>query len=192
VIVNPLLSPKADAIAAELVKSQRRQDAAGIAAVSEPLPGPSLQAFMPDSIEVAMAGGNTAEVRPLYDCDLEWLAKAEHPLHTIMQSRDSKEVFRPSGVPAWQICWLLTRDVEAADDYLLANGVAAMTAQARREFGRLQSRDLVALCSACVTQLENYWAPTLKYEPAAMEDEQRANPPSQGPSSGPQLTGSDG
>ena len=140
------------------------EDNAGLRAASDPLPGPLKDVFKtPDSIDVA----GHYQVRAFYDFDMEVLVQLDHPLHKMMMAgqagTETEAEYTPRGMPAWELCWLMTTPVREVDKVLVESGVAGLRAKAKEEFSCLQMGGLMAVSEACIRQIRAYWAPVLGY-----------------------------
>lgn len=122
-----------------------------------PYPGPTAAAFSPcQDIEVE---GLT--VRPFYDMDFEVLQMCGHPMAMDSQLffanlKDAK-ITDLRGQDAWVVCWLLTTDVDSADE-LACQGKDAVIKAARKAFGRKQLGELFKVQSACIEQFARYFS----------------------------------
>lgn len=155
---------------AETMARHAVEDAAGRRAAAEPLPGPLHDAF---AIQPDIAVG-PYKVRPFYDIDFEYLSLLDHPLYKMISGSDHD--FVPRGPHAWELCWIMTRDVDVSEEIIKKLGVAALKDAARKEFGRMRLPALSDINAAIVKQLTIYWSPVIAYGAPAQEGEQEPNP----------------
>lgn len=158
----------------ELVEKARREDAAASQALSEPNPGVLRDVF---AVQPDIPVGKY-RVRPFYDRDHEFLAALNHPLEDMvksaMQGKDSAVDFLPTGAPAWQLCWIMTRPVKEVSKFVRERGLDALRESAADEFGECQLGALAAICLAVTRQMSTYIRSVVAYGPAAGPEEEGA------------------
>lgn len=185
----------------ELRESARRmavENAAGRAALAEPLPGHLADVFAVAPNE--RVGKWT--VRPMVDMDIEVLRLLEHPLFVIMKNvmagteQPGADEDPPRGPEAWELCYLLTRDVDEVERIVGDKGLEAFRDGARREFGRLRMYGLAEVLKAVFRQVNVYWSPVVGHEPAGPGDDGKEVAPEPGgapfASQAPPSTGTGG
>lgn len=128
-------------------------------AAATPLPGPMAEAFALDQDIVV----GQYRVRAFVDIDFEFLAALHHPLDAmfkdVMEGRVDAEGLPPSqmlptGAAAWQAYWIMTRSVDEVEEMLSKpGGDKELTAAAKKEFGRYQTKHLVQLYKAVLEQI---------------------------------------
>lgn len=169
-----------DPLVQQVVQKYKAENLAALAAMADPLPGPLKDAFAADL--TVKAGGYT--LRPFVDADFEMLAALGHPLQKLMETAmaDGKEpeLPLPRGPQAWQAIWLLTTDIDEAED-AFKNGVEHVKDLARAKFSRKGIHELAQLYMAVVKQLSRYWSPVLAYGPADTSAEPGKEQPAANP-----------
>lgn len=180
-----------DPLVRQVVEKYKAENLTALAAMADPLPGPLKEAFAPD---LTVAVGEH-RLRPFYDADFEMLAMLNHPLQKMMESamEDGKEpdLPLPRGPQAWQAIWLLTTDIDAAED-MFRQGVDKVKEAARLKFSRKGIHELAQLYTGVVKQMSRYWNPVLAYGPAEAEAAPGEEKPAANPSTAPLSTASGG
>jgi len=169
--MNEAIPPHIIAAMARQDAEQAKEDSAGIQAATATLPGPMLAMFSPSpSISVG-----PYSVRRFVDRDFILLSALDHPLKSV--SEIESYPFHPTGEHAWQLCWLLTRDVKVAK-LAFKNGVAAVKELASDEFGDYSFHEIAAITKAILEQIRIYGSARLDYKPASTGAEgENSSPP---------------
>jgi len=160
-------------VPADKLKEHQLRLTANAMASAEALPGPVRTAFDPcQNIQVG-----PYSVRPCYDADIEYLSLLSHPLNEMrLQAQASGDgnvpnLYQPQGQPAWQLCYLLTTDIDEIDALFEKGGIEAFKKAAKKKMSRLQLSALVKLSEACIEQYGRFWLPVQEYGPAQIDDD---------------------
>ena len=145
------------------LQEQADEDQIGIRAAATPLPGATREAF---AIVPPIKIGEFS-VRRFVDGDIENLQTTGNAFGELVQavmsgSKEEKQ-FVPRGKDAWELCWMMTRDIDEVDEVLAKDGVKGITAAARKIFRKHQMGDLAVIVQAVITQFGIYSAPVLGY-----------------------------
>ncbi len=183
------VDPMQEQIQAKL-DQQFAEDDAGKKAASTPLPGPAAVAFAIDP-NITLHG---VSLRPVLDCDFEFLQFLDHPLHKMISAGlrgvEESEQFIPRGPHAWELIFLLSNDPDKIES-LIADG--KLKAEAKKAFSRKPMFQIMALANAAITQFNRSWEPVVGFgSPGEKKEEEANGKPNPTESSGQQSTDTGG
>ena len=142
------ISPELLQKAAEKQQRQKIEDAAGLQAATEPLPGPAREAF---TLEPSQQVG-PYQVRAACDFDLNLLSQLNSKFYALFMSGGAADEL-PSGPDTWDLCWIMTRPAREVAAFIKEQKLAGLKESAKDEFAFMPVRDLAALVIPCIRQI---------------------------------------